>query len=67
MDMMLPSGLLGWGLIVRERHDYLRAEAREDWLANEGRAIRASRRPRVPISRVVPWFAGTQDVDGIDR
>ena len=67
MDMMLPSGLLGWGLIVRERHEYLRAEAHEDWLAGAARANRASRRPRVSIGRVVAWFAGTQAGEGTDR
>jgi hypothetical protein len=67
MDMMLPSGLLGWGLIVRERHESLRAEAHEACLANAARANRSVRRPRVSIGRAVAWFAGTQAGEGIDR
>ena len=69
MDMMLPGGLLGWGLIVREQHERLLAEARGDRLA---RAARAKPAPRPGCGSSARRFAArrravTADQGGIDR
>ncbi len=76
MDVMLPGGLLGWGLIVHEQHERLQAEARGDRLAREARLAseaRLAREARVDdvssprrfsVRRVVAWRAGTATPEG---
>jgi hypothetical protein len=65
---MLPAGLVGWALIVRDQQESLLAEARGDRLARAARAdCCPSSRLRISLRRAAASSDGRGTDDGIDR